>query len=116
MMHVEIFQPREEHQSAFLAAVQRSESVFDRWVIPPNTPEKYADYLRRYSASTHYSYLARASDGTLIGCINLNEIVRGALQSAYLGYYAFYPNQGKGLMKEALSAVMSLAFDTHELH
>lgn len=115
-MNVEVFQPGEEHQSAFLAAVQRSESIFDNWVAPPNTPEKYAVYLRRYSADTHYSYLARVSDGTLVGCINLNEIVRGALQSAYLGYYAFHPNQGKGLMKEALSAVFSLAFGAHELH
>lgn len=116
MMNVEVFQPGIEHGAAFLAAVQRSESVLDRWVSPPDTPEKYADYLRRYSADTHYSYLAKTTDGNLVGCINLNEIVRGALQSAYLGYYAFHPNQGKGLMKEALNAVVSLAFETHELH
>tara|TARA_R110002012_G_scaffold18302_8_gene67513 strand:- start:2037 stop:2543 length:507 start_codon:yes stop_codon:yes gene_type:complete len=116
MKNVNVVQPQEEHQAAFLAAVQRSESVLGRWVSPPDTPEKYAAFLHRYSADTHQSYLALADDGTLAGCINLNEIVRGALQSAYLGYYAFHPNQGKGLMKEALSDVLSLAFDTHELH
>ncbi|KAA0020482.1 GNAT family N-acetyltransferase [Salinicola corii] len=116
MMKVEIFQPGAEHRAAFLAAVQRSESLLGGWVSPPDTPEKYADYLRRYSADTHYSYLARTRDGNLVGCINLNEIVRGALQSAYLGYHAFSPNQGKGLMKEALSAVISSAFGEHELH
>jgi len=116
MKNLEVFQPGAEHGEAFLAAVQRSESIFDTWVFPPDTPEKYADHLRRYSADTHYSYLARANDGTLVGCINLNEIVRGALQSAYLGYYAFSPNQGKGLMKEALGGVISLAFGTHDLH
>ncbi|WP_110657620.1 GNAT family N-acetyltransferase [Salinicola halimionae] len=116
MMNVEVFQPSEEHQSAFLSAVQRSESVLGHWVSPPDTPEKYADHLRRYSAESHYSYFAKAGDGTLVGCINLNEIVRGALQSAYLGYYAFSPNQGKGMMKEALSAVISHAFGEHELH
>lgn len=116
MTNVKIFQPGTENEQAFLAAVQRSESLFDRWVSPPDTPEKYADHLRRYSAETHYSYLAQATDGALIGCINLNEIVRGALQSAYLGYYAFSPNQGKGLMKEALDTVISHAFDKHELH
>lgn len=116
MINVEIFQLGEEHQSAFLTAVQHSKSFFDSWVTPPDTPEKYADYLYRYSADTHHSYLAKASDGTLVGCINLNDIVRGSFQSAYLGYYAFLPNQGKGLMKEALSAVLSLAFGTHGLH
>lgn len=115
-MNVEVFQPGEEHRPAFLAAVRRSKSVFDLWVAPPDTPERYADYLRRYSADTHYSYLAKTRDGTLVGCINLNEIVRGSLQSAYLGYYAFHPNQGKGLMKKAMSAVLSLAFGAHELH
>jgi len=57
-----------------------------------------------------------ASNGSLVGCINLNEIVRGALQSAYLGYYAFSPNQGKGLMKKALTAVVSRSFGIHALH
>lgn len=115
-MDIEVFQPGEEHQSAFLAAVRRSHPGLKRWVSPPDTPEKYAKYLERYAADTHRSYLAMASNGTLVGCINLNEIVRGALQSAYLGYYAFSPNEGKGLMKNALTLVLSRSFGFHALH
>ena len=85
-------------------------------MLPPDTPEKYAKYLARYAGDTHRSYLAMASNGMLVGCINLNEIVRGALQSAYLGYYAFSPNAGKGLMKKALTAVVSRSFGVHALH
>ncbi|ERJ20711.1 Ribosomal-protein-alanine N-acetyltransferase [Salinisphaera shabanensis E1L3A] len=101
-MDIEVFQPGAEHLAAFLAAVRRSQPGLNRWVSPPDTPEKYAAYLHRYSADTHQSYLAMTQAGTLVGCINLNEIVRGALQSAYLGYYAFSPHQGRGLMKKGL--------------
>ena len=115
-MDIEVFPPGEEHQSAFLAAVRRSQPELKRWVSPPDTPAKYAQYLARYAGDTHRSYLAMATNGMLVGCINLNEIVRGALQSAYLGYYAFSPNAGKGLMKKALTAVVSRSFGVHALH
>jgi ribosomal-protein-alanine N-acetyltransferase len=96
-MDIEVFQPGAEHQAAFLTAVRRRQLGLNRWVSPPDTPEKYAKYLERYAGDTHRSYLAMASNGSLVGCINLNEIVRGALQSAYLGYYAFSPHQaGQG--------------------
>lgn len=101
---------------AFLQAVRRSTSIFGRWVAPPGSPEQFADYLRRHSKGTGYSFLAKAGDGSLVGCINLNEVIRRAFQSAYLGYYAFEPNHGKGLMKEALSEVIAIAFGELRLH
>ena len=62
----------------------------------------YAAYLRRFAGvevarpsklATHVGLLAlqRLDDDALIGVFNLSEIVRGAFQSAYLGYYAFAP-------------------------
>ncbi|MCM2129783.1 GNAT family N-acetyltransferase [Larsenimonas rhizosphaerae] len=115
-MTVKIFHPGPAHASAFLAAVRRSEALLAGWVSPPSTREQYVEYLRRYGSDAHCSYLARAGDGSLVGCINVNHMVHGALQSAYLGYYAFSPNQGRGLMKAALGAVISRAFETHRLH
>ena len=105
-----------ENEAQFLAAVTRSRSLFKDWVAPPSTPARFAEHLTRYSADNNFSYLARIGDGSLIGCINVNEIVRGAFQSAFLGYYAFLPHSGKGLMKPALASVMTLAFGTLALH
>ena len=36
--------------------------------------------------------------------------------SAYLGYYAFVPHAGRGLMRQGLSQVITHAFKTMKLH
>jgi RimJ/RimL family protein N-acetyltransferase len=52
----------------------------------------------------------------LAGVININEIVRGAFCSGYLGYYAFVPHHGCGYMTQGLRAVVSHAFRRLRLH
>ena len=39
----------------------------------------------------------RRDDDALVGVFNFSEIVRGAFQSAYLGYFAFAPHAGQRL-------------------
>jgi ribosomal-protein-alanine N-acetyltransferase len=48
--------------------------------------------------------------------VNLNEIVRGAFRSAYLGYYSFTPHAGHGYMAEGLRLVLRHAFRGLGLH
>ena len=115
-MSVSIFPVAPGDEAAFLAAVRHSRALFEGWLDPPDSPERFASQLHKYSTDAGYSFLAKASDGSLIGCINLNAIVRGPFQSAYLGYYAFAPNHGKGLMKAALAAVIARAFGELKLH
>jgi ribosomal-protein-alanine N-acetyltransferase len=52
----------------------------------------------------------------LVGVYNFSEIVRGAFQSAYLGYFGFVPLAGKGLMGEGLAAALDIAFSKLKLH
>lgn len=54
--------------------------------------------------------------GDLVGVSNLNEIVRGNLQSAFLGFYALVPYVGQGLMMEGLREVVRVAFWEVGLH
>ncbi len=51
-----------------------------------------------------------------MGVVNVIEIVRGALQGAYLGYYLFHPFGGRGYMTDGLRLVIDRAFGELALH
>ena len=46
----------------------------------------------------------------------ISQIVRGAFQSAYLGYYAHERHARQGLMREAMEQVLDHAFGPLALH
>jgi ribosomal-protein-alanine N-acetyltransferase len=46
----------------------------------------------------------------------VSQIVRGAFQSAYLGYYAHEAHAGQGLMREAIEQVLDPCFSALGLH
>lgn len=52
----------------------------------------------------------------VVGVINISEIVAGAFQSAYLGYYGMVDFARTGLMTEALRAAADYAFSDLGLH
>jgi ribosomal-protein-alanine N-acetyltransferase len=65
----------------------------------------------------HAGFLVtRAEDGALVGVFNFSEIVRGAFESAYLGYYALAPHAGRGYMTEAMVLALDAAFGEFDLH
>ena len=51
-----------------------------------------------------------------IGKIALNGVMRGAMYGAYLGYWMAADHQGRGLVTEAISAVLDFAFGLAGLH
>ena len=55
-------------------------------------------------------------DDALIGVYNIAEIVRGRFQNGYLGYYAFEPHAGSGMMRAAMPLVFEHAFEQLGLH
>jgi ribosomal-protein-alanine N-acetyltransferase len=57
-----------------------------------------------------------ASSGGIAGVVNINEIVRGNFQSAYLGYYALEPLAGSGLMRQGLALAIEYSFKQLRLH
>jgi [ribosomal protein S5]-alanine N-acetyltransferase len=101
----------------FLAAAGRSRALHRGWVVPPSTPDAYRAYLRRLRRPTHEGhFVVRRASGELVGVVNVSEIVRGAFQSAYLGYYGFLPHVGRGFMREGLRLVLDRAFGELGLH
>jgi ribosomal-protein-alanine N-acetyltransferase len=104
------------HAPRFLDAVARSQSLHSPWVAPPNDPDTFREFVEKRDGDRHVSYVAVNDDADLVGCINLSEIVRGSFQSAYLGFYAFEPSAGRGLMRKAMQLVLTQVFTTLGLH
>ncbi len=87
------------------------------WVSAPDSPERFAAFLNRAAREDQASYLIWHRDcGGLVGYVNINNIVRGALRSGYLGYAAFAAHAGRGLMTAGLAAVVTDAFTSLGLH
>ena len=55
-------------------------------------------------------------DDALFGVFTVSQIVRGAFQSAYLGYYGHQRYAGQGYMGAALEQVLDHVFGTLALH
>ena len=52
----------------------------------------------------------------VVGVCNFSAFIRGAFHACYLGYSIDYRDEGRGLMREALSAAIEYAFDVLRLH
>jgi len=109
--------PGERDRAEFLEGVKASRMLHRSWAHPPADHHAFTEYLRRFRGHNHEGYLVcRAEDDAIAGVINVNEIVRGAFQGGYLGYYGFEPYSGQGYMSEGLRLVLRLAFTELRLH
>jgi ribosomal-protein-alanine N-acetyltransferase len=72
--------------------------------------------MRRLHRPSHVSHLVIHEDDGLVGVVNVNEIVRGCFQSAYLGYYIFEPFAARGYMTAGLRLAITHAFGELQLH
>jgi len=116
-MDVVLSRPSAADAEEFTGAVRASRSLHGPWLAPPDTPATFAAYLDRAARDDQASYLIRHRRcGGLVGFVNVNNIVRGALQSGYLGYGAFASHAGRGLMTAGLRAVLDSVFGELGLH
>src|SRR3974390_979277 len=116
-MRVIIQPPTLRDWPAFQAAVRRNRALHRPWVAPPHTRKAFAAYVKRATSGSHRGFLVvLRRSGEMVGVINLGSIIRGLLQGAYVGYYAFVPHAGKGLMREGMRLVLKHAFQNLKLH
>jgi ribosomal-protein-alanine N-acetyltransferase len=116
MTRVRLRAPLEADRHAFLAAARRSRELHHPWTPAPDSDEAFDRYLARAAQLNQSCLLVVTDDDELAGVYNVSEIVRGAFQSAYLGYYAFVPLAGTGSMRAAMPLVFAHAFDELRLH
>ncbi|HEY8519659.1 MAG TPA: GNAT family protein [Gammaproteobacteria bacterium] len=116
-MRVRLERPSLRREGDFLDAVRRSRRLHGNYVVAPSTPTEYRDYLRRSRRDNQESFFVVLADGgELAGVVNINHIIRYSLLSAVLGYYAFVPYAGAGLMREGLALALDFAFGPLGLH
>ena len=109
--------PIASDRDEFLALTRASRRLHRPWSRPPTTRASFDAWLRRYRHPTEVAFLAcRRDDGRIVGVLTLMEIVRGAFQGAYLGYWVGAPFAGRGYMTEALRLALRHAFGPLRLH
>jgi ribosomal-protein-alanine N-acetyltransferase len=72
--------------------------------------------LAEHQAGIRLPHVILDDDGAVVGRATLNEIVRGPLQSASLGYFVDERRNGRGFASRATAEMVSIAFGELGLH
>jgi ribosomal-protein-alanine N-acetyltransferase len=77
---------------------------------------QYEKELRNSDREYRYRIFRKEDSGKNIGNVTVSQIVRGVLQSAFLGYSIDEKENGKGIATEAIKEVIVLSFSELKLH
>ncbi len=106
-----------EDRAEFLALARESHRLHRPWTYPPERADQFEELYSRSRRDDFLCVLAcRTDTGAIAGVFTISQIVRGAFQSAYLGYYAHERHAGQGLMREALEQILDHSFGPLGLH
>ena len=116
-MRVYIRKPKAEDAEEFVSITKGSIESHRPWVYPATTVNGFFDYLNRCDGERNVGYfVCRKKDDAIVGVVNVNEIVGGSLQGAFVGYWLANAYQGNGYMTEGLALVFDAAFSELKLH
>ncbi len=79
------------------------------------TVERQRERIEQSLESDRWMW-AIVEDGAIAGLIALNDVLRGALQLANVGYWVARQHNGRGLASAALADVVEFAFGEAQLH
>ncbi len=114
---VSVRRVRADDGPALVAANLASIPVHEPWVYPFRDAAGFEAYLGACDGIRRIGFVVRErASGRIAGVVTVSEIIRGALESAFLGYYGMAGLQGRGLMGDALSLVVAYAFGPLGLH
>lgn len=109
--------PEFQDWDVFAQMVRASQRLHRPWVYPPAREPRFTTYVVSANLAENQGHLVCLRDGgALAGVVNLNAILRGSLQGAYLGFYAHADHAGQGLMTEAIHLALARAFRVLKLH
>jgi ribosomal-protein-alanine N-acetyltransferase len=109
--------PAPADREEFLAAMRASRRLHRPWLTAVTTDEGYDALLARVlDERFEPMLLCNVPDGAIVGFFNIGEIIRGGLQSAFLGYGVVAAHAGRGYMSEGMQLVLARAFGDLGLH
>lgn len=85
------------------------------------TMEVQLDRIKKFEEDrkqdeNYFFGIFKNGDSSLVGTINLFQILRGALQSAFIGCFIDKIHNGKGYATEATKLIVDYAFNDLKLH
>ncbi|RZL49295.1 MAG: GNAT family N-acetyltransferase [Pedobacter sp.] len=92
---------------ALLLEFERSASLLNPWSYSPEGIEHYISQQNVYLLFFN---------NELAGVFTISGVIRGLFQSAYLGYNAFIPHNGKGHMSTGIKLLLQDVFENKKLH
>lgn len=109
--------PRPEDGREYTDLNRRSSRFHAGLAAPPRGAAAFRALLRQNRNPRHRCWLiVRRADRAILGAVEISQIVGGKFRSAYLGYHIGAPFARQGYMREALVAVLRLAFGPLRLH
>jgi ribosomal-protein-alanine N-acetyltransferase len=87
----------------------------DDYATEPIQRRMITDALTRHADGASVP-LVITLDDVIVGRINVADIVRGAFQSAHLGYWVSQDSNGRGVAGAAVAAAVALSFGEYGLH
>lgn len=115
--------PPLSHAPQSLAFLVRNHAHMAPWAPPPRDPVETEETCRRRIEESRRDALAGTAfrwrcrwrddpDGPVVGTVSLTRVERGPLERASLGFAVDLDQQGKGLVVEAVGAVIDFAANT----
>lgn len=116
---------KEEDAAALLVLQQENRPFFEKFSYERSEDfytlaaqqERIRDYHKDWQADETYTFgIFLKENDQLIGTINLFQVLRSSLQSAFIGYFLDQPHNGKGYTTEAAKLIVQYAFTELKLH
>ncbi len=109
--------PTRSDEEEFTSLMRASRAFHRPWASAPTDADRFTAYLADSRRKDFEAFLlCRRADHAILGFLNLSQIARGSLQSAYLGYAVGKPFAGDGYMTEGIELVLRVAFIDLKLH
>lgn len=101
----------------FVGCVVASADHLLPWVHAADSPSAFRAWIARGNRPDVEQFLVcRRGDDAIVGFVNLNNVLMGALQSAAAGWAAFLPHAGRGHLTDGVEMVLELSFTQLRLH
>jgi [ribosomal protein S5]-alanine N-acetyltransferase len=90
--------------------------VTDHAVTPDGQRAMVVTALTRRENDQMLPQVILDGDGSIVGRINLNSIIRGAAQCASVGYWVAQDRNGRGIATAAVASIVAVGFTELGLH